>query len=332
MHKPGTLYKRAIPITLIIVGIMGICSCNRGDNNLPLLRFEKVVFGTSTENLESTLKKDTSFNSPLLNIHPNDPRYMTMLTEFSNDPVLQDIYRITDSCFHDLKWLERELNRSLKRASSIHPDIHYTKLFTLVTGSFDYSNRVFCTKNHLAISLDQYALPCFEKYGYFATPLHLIQLCDSSFMVSDCMAAIAREYIKTPQNTNGDLSLLDYMIAEGKVLYFLDNTLPKTADHIKIRYTPEQWDWMTHNETNVWSYLLQYDLLYSTDYNRFHNFIDDAPKTNAFKDSAPRTSHYIGWQIVKSYAKRTGCTMKELFEESDSQAILNQSAYHPSRS
>lgn len=253
-----------------------------------------------------------------------------MLMGFATDPIMQDIYRITDSCFKDLKWLEQDLNKSLRKANNLHPDIHYTKLITLVTGAFDYSNRVFCTTEHLAISIDQYAMPHYERYGYFGTPLYLIRLCDTAYILSDCMSAIARQYIATPNTTNGTLSLLDYAIAEGKVLYFLDKVIPNTAEHIKIRYTPEQWKWMVANEQNVWGYLLQNDLLYCRDHNRFHNFIDDAPQTNAFRDSAPRTTDYIGWQIVKSYAERTKCTMKELFENADSQDILNKSAYHPS--
>ena len=330
MQNRNVLKKSIIPIILSLFGIMGISSCNRESQTLPLLRFEKVLFGNPPEKLHAIFTEDSTYNSPLLNIHPNNGEYMTLLMGFATDPTMQDIYRITDSCFSDLKWLEQSLNKSLRKAEKEHPDIHYSKLITLVSGAFDYSNRVFCTRDHLAISIDQYAMEHYEKYGYFGTPLYLIRLCDTAYMLRDCMSAIAKQYILTPHTTNENLSLLDHSIAEGKVLYFLDKVLPNTPEHIKIRYTPEQWKWMVENEKNVWSYLLQNDLLYCSDYNRFHNFIDDAPKTNAFRDSAPRTTDYIGWQIVKSYAERTKCTMKELFDNTSSQDILNRSAYHPS--
>ena len=62
----------------------------------------------------------------------------------------------------------------------------------------------------------------------------------------------------------------------------------------------------------------------------FRNIIDDAPKTNAFGDgSAPRTTDYIGWQIVRAYMKKSGCTMQQLFEETDSQKLLTQSGWRP---
>ena len=63
---------------------------------------------------------------------------------------------------------------------------------------------------------------------------------------------------------------------------------------------------------------------------QLRNFIDDAPKTNAFGEgSAPRTLHYIGWQIVKQYMKKSGRTVEELLGETDSQKILTQSGWRP---
>ena len=64
---------------------------------------------------------------------------------------------------------------------------------------------------------------------------------------------------------------------------------------------------------------------------RFHNLIDDAPKTNAFRDSSPRTTDYIGWKIVSQYMANSGSTMQQLFDETDSQKILNQSNYRPKK-
>ncbi len=62
---------------------------------------------------------------------------------------------------------------------------------------------------------------------------------------------------------------------------------------------------------------------------RLHNLIDDAPTTNAFRDSSPRTTDYIGWQIVSRYMKNSGISMQQLLEEADAQKILSQSNYRP---
>ena len=71
-------------------------------------------------------------------------------------------------------------------------------------------------------------------------------------------------------------------------------------------------------------------LLYSTDIGQFHNIIDDAPHTNAFgQASAPRTTAYIGLQIVNRYMKKSGATMQQLFDNTDSRAILTASGWRP---
>ena len=68
----------------------------------------------------------------------------------------------------------------------------------------------------------------------------------------------------------------------------------------------------------------------SKDRVQFQNFCDEAPKTNAFgDDSAPRTTDYIGWQIVRRYMKKSGATMQQLFDETDSQKILSESGWRP---
>ena len=126
-------------------------------------------------------------------------------------------------------------------------------------------------------------------------------------------------------------TMLDYMICEGKALYFLDQVLPNTPDAIKIRYNDEQLAWAKKNEQDIWNYFVSNQLLYETDFMRFHNFVDEAPKTNTFKDSAPRTTQYIGWQIVRRYMKKNHLSMNELFEETDSQKILRDSGYKPDK-
>ena len=200
-------------------------------------------------------------------------------------------------------------------------------MYTFVSGMFDYDMRVGCNSHELVISLDQYILPYTEKFNYFNSPLFLVQQSRRQYLVADCMEAIGRQHIAIPQE--GEMTLLDYMVAEGKAIYFAQQTLPDAPDSILMRYTSEQMDWMKKNEEHVWAYFLQNKLLYDTDYMRFHNLIDDAPKTNAFRDSSPRTPYYIGWKIVSRYVENTGVSMDELFEETDAQKILSQSNYRP---
>jgi hypothetical protein len=143
------------------------------------------------------------------------------------------------------------------------------------------------------------------------------------------MAAVASDHITLPE---GDLTLLDHAIYRGKILYFLDQTLPDVPDHLKIRYTPEQLEWMQENVENVWGAFIQKQLLFSTDKIELRNLIGEGPKTNAFGDgSAPRTIDYLGWQIVKKYMESGDVTLADLFADTDSRKILNKSQWRPGR-
>ena len=298
------------------------------DEAVQLHRFEKVLFDTPVEQLQGKLLSvGSEYGTELLNIRPENPEYMQMLAGFVQDPTMREVYRLVDSVFGDMQEESVALGKALAKAQELSPTLRYDKVFTFISGMFDYDMRVGCNSHELVISLDQYVLPYTQKFNYFNSPLFLVQQSRPQFLVADCMEAIGRQHIAIPQE--GEMTLLDYMVAEGKAIYFAQQTLPDTPDSILMRYSKVQMEWMKKNESNVWSYLLQNKVLYDIDYMRFHNLIDDAPKTNAFRDSSPRTPYYIGWKIVSQYVSNTGASLDELFEETDSQKILSQSNYRP---
>lgn len=318
--------------TLLFTGlaaILSLSSCHHTPvEAVHLHRFDKVLFETPTNQLQSKLASLAGeYNTPLLNLQPENPEFMQMLTEFVSDSTMRAVYCLVDSVFGDMKPQALQLGEALKKVEQICPTYRYDKIYTFVSGTFDYNMRIGCNSHELIISLDQYALPFMERYGYWGTPLFLVQQSRPEYMVADCITAIARDHIAIPQDR--DMSLLDYMISEGKAIYFAQKVLPDTPDSILMRYTAPQMEWMRSNEANVWSYFMQNQLLYEVDYMRFHNLIDDAPKTNAFKDSSPRTTDYIGWRIVSSYMKNNNASMEQLFDETDAQKILRYSNYRP---
>ena len=325
---------------VVVVGMAMLAGCHHQTpaEAVRLHRFDRVLFETAPEQLPAKLREvRDEYATDLLALHTEDAEFMQMLAGFVSDPTMRDIYGLVDSVLGDMQPQAEQLGDALKRAAELCPTMRYDKVYTYVSGMFDYNMRVGCNSHELIISVDQYVLPYTERYGYFGCPMFLVQQSRPEYMVADCMTAIARERIAIPHEdgrTSGQtpvMTLLDYMLAEGKAIYFAQKVLPGTPDSILLRYTADQTEWMKANEEHVWSYLLQNKLLYETDYMRFHNLIDDAPKTNAFRDSSPRTTDYIGWRIVSQYVKNSGCTIQELFDETDSQKILNQSNYRPSK-
>lgn len=312
----------------ILVAASLLTSCGgKKDGNVQFSRFEHLLFETPVEKLPAELKAhQAEFNTELFMIAPDEPEYLRMVQEFVEDPVMRDIYHITDSIYHDLSDVERQLGRALTRAYKLCPNMaHIRRFYTMVSGDFITDYRIYTNDIDLCVCLDQYSLGAMESYQYFGVPTYMVRTLSREYIVPDCMMTLA-----TPGLPEGEPTLLDYAIAEGKKYYFVEKTIPGIADTILLRYTKEQLEWMEHNEANVWAWLVENKMLYSTDQSAWRNLVGDAPHTNAFgNDSAPRTIGYIGWHIVRQYMKKSKCLMEELFAEYDSQKILTQSGWRP---
>ena len=320
-----------LSICLVLIGLLltgcGSKGSKHKEGDIEILRFEHEMLSCEPDHLYAHLKEiKAQFATNLLFILPDDPNYMEQAVGFAQDPVVRDIYDTVQKYYKHLYWLESSLTDAMANLEKAGLKMNYSKFITFISAAFDYDNRVAVDGNSMLISIDQYVLPHMEKYGYFRTPMYMVAMCDSAFLPVDCMIAAAQQQVQFPET---EPTMLDLMVAEGKILYLLDVAFPKMEDRLKIRYTEEQFKWMTHSEADVWAFFVQNKMLFETDYNKFHNFIDEAPKTNAFKDSAPRTADYIGWQMVRRYVKKTGCSITQLMAETDSQKILQESGYRP---
>ena len=81
----------------------------------------------------------------------------------------------------------------------------------------------------------------------------------------------------------------------------------------------------------MWQYLLEHDLLFSTDQFEVRKLTGDAPFTAYFTNESPgRAAVWIGFRIIESYMmKNTDVSLEELMRETDIQRILEKAKYAP---
>ena len=323
---------------LFILVVVLLVSCNSADNkntstltesNLKIHRFENLIFNTPLSDLQQTLLENQYNYRFLFNTNVEDPEYFEEIKYYASDTIMQQVYNVVATTYPDLSWLEQDLAVAMERAGKLLPKSQPNNFYTLMTGTFAYYDRVMCTDSFMAINIDQYAVKNMKYFnGYFGMPIYIVNLLDSIYMPIDCMASYAIS--KIPQ-TYAEQSMLDLMVLNGKILYFLDEVFPDVADSIKIRYTSEQMEWAEKNENNVWGYFIQKNLLYEKDYTKIRPFVNEAPNTTVFENSAPRMTDFIGWKIVRRYMKNKNVSMAELFKNNNSQQILTDSGYKPKR-
>ncbi|MGB1216942.1 MAG: gliding motility lipoprotein GldB, partial [Saprospiraceae bacterium] len=114
-----------------------------------------------------------------------------------------------------------------------------------------------------------------------------------------------------------------------KKLYLLDKLLPHTPDHIKLGYSADQTEWCEANEFEIWQFLFNEDLLYSTDRRKYMKYVSPSPNSPGMPEDAPgRTANWIGWQIVKRYMKMNpNASIQDLIDYKDGAKLLTKTSY-----
>jgi uncharacterized protein YjaZ len=124
------------------------------------------------------------------------------------------------------------------------------------------------------------------------------------------------------------------MIYYGKQLYLKDILLPDYSDAEKIGYTPAQDQWCKENESYIWRYFIDENLLYDSDSRLPNRFINIAPFSKFYleidNDSPGRVGQWIGWQIVRSFMKNNEVSLNDMLKL-DSKELFEKSKYKPKK-
>jgi len=295
-------------------------------------RYEKDLFAVDIKNLRSGLKKllpEYSFFIPDSAL--NDSSSILQMRQYLTDPFIIILYDDVLKLYPDVNDLETQLGKALTYFKHYYPEKKTPEVFTCVSGLY-YEEPIRYSDSLLIISLDMYM---GSKYKYYkemllGVPVYVQKRFSSEYILPDCMRAIATTIV---DNSKENKQFIDYIIYEGKILYFLDATLPDTPDSLKIYYSKSQMDWCVKNESNIWSYIIDNKLLYSSNASLIAKLCTDGPFTSVFsKESPARTGIWIGWQIVRAYMENNKkITLQQLFENQDAQGVLTKAKYKPKK-
>jgi len=294
---------------------------------ITIRRYEKAVFNVDRNNLRDGLKRLAVHYSVFLQDNL-DTLKLIHISEYLDDPVIQDVYHATMSKYPALDDIEDQLTTAFKYVVHYFPSEHIPQVYSYISG-LDYQEPVLYNDSALVIALDIYLDPDYDVYQKLGLPEYIIRRFDKRYLVRDCIDEMMSVQLRTPAPGN---TLLDRMMYEGKRLLLLDAILPEIPDTIKIRYTPVQLEWCKKNESNLWKFMIQNNLLYSTDNQIINKFFVDGPFTSGFEGSPSRLGSWLGWQIIRAYMDHhADISLPVLITETDSQKILMDSGYKPAR-
>lgn len=343
--------KKIIPIIVLIALILNGCSScsnkNKEKEFIPLKerkkiskiyvppikiqRYEQDLFAIPLDSLKENLTKLHNKYSFFYRLEDlNNPANIYQMKLYLNDPVVKQFKKDVDQQYNDLSWLEVSLKDAFQKILYFDSTFVIPNIYTYVSGG-DFEFPVKYAENNLIIALDMYLGRNYNIYAQFGIPKYISYRMTKDFIIVDCMKEIGRSFVERYNPPNS--TLLDKMLYHGKMLYFTDITLPDVADSTKIYYTTPQYTWASINEGNVWGFFVDKKLLYTTDVREINKYIGEAPFTSTFsQNSAPRMGQYIGWQIIRSYAKNhSNQNFKDIFSITNSSILLQQSGYKPQK-
>lgn len=300
-----------------------------GEINMPPLeihRYEKALFSIPEDSLESRLKAIAPEFPIFLSADLDDTLNIIQLHQFISNPLNTMLYDSTISKFPNLRNQEKSLTNAFKRFKYYFPAKQVPDVFSYVSGLL-YETPIQFFNDDMIIALDMYLGADLKEYRSLRLPRYQVERMNADYLVRDAVYNLYYyHFLEKPGK-----DFLEQMINKGKHLYFLDALLPETADCIKIGYPEEKLEWCVANETNIWAFLIQNDLLYSSDSQTIRKFFVDGPFTSEFTDQSPaRMGEWIGWQVVRAYMNNNPqISLDDLMNEHDSQKVLKNSGYKP---
>jgi hypothetical protein len=249
---------------------------------------------------------------------------------FATEPRFMELYQRKREVMGDLEREKQAIEKVLKHYRYYYPEAADHQIYTHIPGlDLSLIHMPITLNDTLAvICTDFYLGRDFEPYEFVGIPAYKRAWMEPSQIAPEFARQLAFMKAGTPDMAE---TLLDQMVYQGKILYFMDAMMPDAHDSVKIRYTNAQLEWCNKQQRHVWGYLISNNMLFSSDQNHSKLMILDAPFTSAFTEQSPgRLGHWFGWQIVKRYMeKNPELSVVELMAEHDSRKILNGSGYKP---
>jgi gliding motility-associated lipoprotein GldB len=281
-------------------------------------RFDKIFFETPPKDLEKVKKQFPFFFPP-----GNDN---SIWLNKMQDTLWRELYTEVQKKYKDFEPVKVELETLFKHIKYYFPKTKTPKVITIIA-EMDYKNKAIYADSLVVISLELYL---GKNHKFYQFPDYLKQNFEERQIAPDVVSSFAAQ--KIPPVLDKDL--LSQMIYYGKQLYLKDLLLPDYTDAEKMGYSPEQIAWCQENESYMWRYFIEKEMLYSNDQKLISRFINPAPFSKFYleidNESPGQVGAWIGWQMVRSYMKNNDVPLVDLLK-TNAKEIFVKSKYKPKK-
>jgi len=332
-------------IYLLIILAISVFSCRSGhyDVNISnikvdikIKRLDKDLFETNPEDIFAVipvLKQNydgfLQLFSHVINAGNIDSAaFEENLVLFCTDRLNNEVYDSVIKTFPDLTSLEEKLSKAFRYYKYYFPDKIIPNIYTCMTG---FNASIIIDDSILAIGLDKYLGANSRFYSRLGIYKYLSDRMTPQHIVPDCIYAWGSSEWDFSDIEYATDNVLTEMIHYGKLKYFQKCILTIEKDELIFGFTPDQMKFCRNNESQMWTYMLEHDLLFSSDQLVIRRLTGEAPFTTYFTNESPgRAAIWIGFRIIESYMKKNSeVLLADLMQETDIQKILSRARYSP---
>lgn len=285
---------------------------------LKVHRFEKAFFEAKPADL-ANLKAEYPFFFP-----QNTPD--SVWTNKMQNPLWREMYKEVEKKYSNFGKQTTEIENLFQHIKYYYPNAVTPEVYTVIA-DVDHNFKAIYANDKLIIALELYL---GKDHKFYTEAKYIEQNFEERQMMPDIVTSFSLG--KIPPGREG--TLLEEMIYYGKQLYMKDALLPDYNDAEKIGYLPEQLAWCRENESYIWRYFIEKELLYSTDSKLPNRFTNMAPFSKFYleidNESPGRVGQWIGWQIVRSFMEKNEVPMQEMLKM-DAKELFEKSKYKPKK-
>jgi len=284
-------------------------------------RFDQDFYNTDVASFEK-LKKEYPYFVPrnFMNID-------SLWAAKKQDTLEIELLEESSKVFPDLNAEEADLELLFKHIKYYYPEFENPEVVALTPG-VKHRSKILLQSNILLIGIDCY-LGADHKF-YQDIPVFIATNLKKEQLISDVAEVYAKKYIVQGKQRR----FVDQMISFGKQLYLKDLFMPFKSEASRIGYSEEEYVWAQLNESEIWSYFVDRDLLFSTDTSLSNRFIAQAPFSKFYleldNESPGMLGRYLGWQIVRQFMEENDVSLRELSTISGEE-LYKKSKYKPAK-
>ena len=304
--------------------------------DLKIYRFENDFFSINESNISQKTQQWNKVNNTFLEgafvpfiesfvenankpLSIGDSVFLNELLIFATHEDFKDVYDSIRTRFSDFTEIENSLEQAFGRFFYFFPNSNYNipNITTFFSG-FNYAVFTYPGKDtrtyDIAIGLDYFLGSGSKFYSYLGAHEYERFKFQKKFIPSYVMQVWFDMCYEDKLNKYMfKTDLLTQMIFLGKKMYFVDQMLPNIPLHDKLGFSKKQMEWLLNNEKNIWSYIIEKDMLFSTDETKFRQFIHEGPFVKGLPAEAPsRLGYYMGYQIIANYLQENEIAIEEL--------------------